>query len=254
MNAIEIRDLTAGYGGEDVIAGLNLGFPGGRFTAIVGPNGSGKTTLFRCVTASLRVGPGHVWIAGKDVCRYNSRELARTLAVVPQRSYTEYAFSVEDIVAMGRYAYCGGRETPADRAAVERAMEVAGVLALRGRNAAELSGGEWQRVVIARAFAQEPRILLMDEPVNSLDINHQVGILNMVRRLTQQSGMTVVCVLHDLNLALHYADHAVLLKKGAVVCQGPPQDVLTPERILDVYQLPVTKVADNCLLPVFELE
>jgi len=247
MNAIALRDLHCGYGARPVIRGLSLAVPGGDFLGILGPNGSGKTTLLRAVTGILRPESGDLSLNGTDVRALPPRAVARQVACVAQEnaipaSSGNLAFMVRDIVAMGRTPYLArtGWERAADREAVGRAMELAGVAELADRSIAELSGGERQRAFIGMALAQECGIVLLDEPTSHLDIAHQVAILDLFARLNRQSGTTVVGVFHDLNLAAEYCARILLLKDGRAAALGSPADVLTAEHVEAVYGTPVT--------------
>lgn len=234
---LRIESLAVGYGGEPVLKGLNLAVARGEFLVVVGPNGSGKSTLVRAVTGALSPAEGRILLDGRDLRGLRPREVARTLAVVAQDTSVGFPFTVEEIVALGRIPHLPPlrSETPRDRAAVERAMRLTGTQPLAGRLVTALSGGERQRVMVARALAQEPRLLILDEPTAHLDIAHQVELLDLVRRLNRTEGLTVLAILHDLNLAALYADRLVMLRGGRVWAEGPPAEVLTEANILAVY-------------------
>lgn len=234
---LRIESLAVGYGGEPVLKGLNLAVARGEFLVVVGPNGSGKSTLVRAVTGALSPAEGRILLDGRDLRGLRPREVARTLAVVAQDTSVGFPFTVEEIVALGRIPHLPPlrSETPRDRAAVERAMRLTGTQPLAGRLVTALSGGERQRVMVARALAQEPRLLILDEPTAHLDIAHQVELLDLVRRLNRTEGLTVLAILHDLNLAALYADRLVMLKDGRCWADGPPAEVLTEANILAVY-------------------
>ncbi|OTA40989.1 MAG: iron ABC transporter ATP-binding protein, partial [Symbiobacterium thermophilum] len=234
---LRIESLTAGYGGEPVLKGLDLAVARGEFLVVVGPNGSGKSTLVRAVTGALTPTGGRILLEGRDLRTLRPREVARVLAVVAQDTSVGFDFTVEEVVALGRTPYLPPlrSETPRDRAAVERAMRLTGTAPLAGRVITALSGGERQRVMVARALAQEPRLLILDEPTAHLDIANQVEVLDLVRRLNRTEGLTVLAILHDLNLAALYADRLVMLKDGRVWAGGPPAEVLTEANILTVY-------------------
>lgn len=234
---LRIESLAVGYGGEPVLNGLDLAVARGEFLVVVGPNGSGKSTLVRAVTGALPPAEGRILLDGRDLRGLRPREVARTLAVVAQDTSVGFPFTVEEIVALGRIPHLPPlrSETPRDRAAVERAMRLTGTQPLAGRLVTALSGGERQRVMVARALAQEPRLLILDEPTAHLDIAHQVELLDLVRRLNRTEGLTVLAILHDLNLAALYADRLVMLRGGRVWADGPPAEVLTEANILTVY-------------------
>lgn len=226
----ELRDVTFGYGARSVLRGLDLWIDRGELLAIVGVNGSGKTTLLRLLAGTLRPGSGSVSVFGRRVSAFDRRELARRVAVLPQSLQLPSGFRVAEIVEMGRTPHARSRfgATADDEAAVERALVDAAALDLADRPVEELSGGERQRVLVAMALAQEPELLLLDEPTVHLDLGHQVALLDTVERQRRNRGLTVVAVLHDLALAASYATRVALLDGGRVVAEGPPRDVMRP--------------------------
>jgi len=234
---LETRGLTCGYDGGVVLEGINLRLARGEFVGLIGPNGSGKTTLLRGLTGVLRPLEGDVVLEGRSLRSYPRREVARRLAVVPQMAPAPFEFTVREIVQMGRTPHLGRLqgERAVDREAVRRALELTETAAFADRPATELSGGELQRVVIARGLAQESPIMLLDEPVAFLDINHQAQIFDLLARLNAEEGRSILCVSHDLNLASEYCQRLVLLSGGRHITDGPPEQVLTEERIQGVY-------------------
>ena len=219
---------------------MSAGAGQGVFVGIIGPNGSGKSTFIRCMSRTLQPVAGKVIIAGKEIGKYSYKELATLLGFVPQESTRTFDFSVDDIVMMGRYPHQKLLRPPGshDQEACKKAMALTGVSHLSGRSISTLSGGEWQRVLIARTLAQETPLLLLDEPISQLDVNHQIEILSVLHSLTRQ-GSTVVSVIHDLNLASHYCDEIIMLDQGTVYAIGTPQTVITPENIRAVFGLDV---------------
>ena len=234
---LEARALHCGYDGREVVTGVEVELLRGEFLGLIGPNGSGKTTLLRALTGQLAPWSGEVMLEGVPMRRQARREVARKLAVVPQMSMPPFEFSVEAIVAMGRSPHLGRLqpEGPNDHAAVQRAMLLTHTESLADRPVTELSGGEYQRVVIARALAQDTPLMLLDEPAAHLDIGHQVEIFELLLRLNREEGRSILCVSHDLNLASRYCDRLVAMKAGEVVTSGTPAEVLTEERIGDLY-------------------
>jgi iron complex transport system ATP-binding protein len=237
---LSVRGLRCGYGGCEVLSGADLSAGPGEFVGLLGPNGSGKTTLLRAVTRVARASAGSIAVGGDPIERLSARDLARRVAVIPQETDAAFPFTVAEVVEMGRYAHAGpfDRRTARDGAAVRRAMEQAGVEAFRDRDFGALSSGERQRVLFARALAQEAPILLVDEPTAHLDIRHQVGMLELLRALTAGVGgspRAVVAVLHDLNLAARYCTRVALLAGGRIVADGPPAEVLTPDAVREVF-------------------
>jgi iron complex transport system ATP-binding protein len=235
---IDINNLNFSYGTSRVLHNLTLTVPEGSFTGLIGPNGSGKTTLLRVLSRAAKPDDGSVRLGGRDLAGFAQKELARRLAVVSQDGDAGYLFTVEEVVTMGRAPYLGRfqSESARDLEIVRSALEMTGCLHLRHRVITELSGGERQRVMIARALAQQPVVLLLDEPTSHLDIGYQQEILDLVKRLNTSEGMTVVAVLHDLNLAAYYCNTLFLLDEGSVFASGKPSDVLTASNIARVYR------------------
>ena len=238
---LQVRDVHAGYSGRKVLHGVSLHVDVGEVVALVGPNGAGKTTLLRVISGVLRPQRGQVLWQGKDMLHRPPRARARLVAVVPQSREGPLAFTVEQTVLLGRTPYMGwlGIPGPRDRRALEQALALADLTHLRHRRLFELSGGEQQRVLLARALAQETPLLLLDEPTTHLDLFYQAHFLGRVRRLARETHRAVLIVLHDLNLAALYADRVYLLARGRVFAQGPPTQVFTPARLEAVYGLKV---------------
>ncbi len=234
---LRAENLSCGYGGDDVLRAVTFGVAAGEVVAVAGPNGSGKSTLIRALSGVLRPRAGRVTLEGRDLASFAPRESARAIAVVAQESAVEFDFSCEEIVLMGRTPRLGRfeREGPADLAAVRGAMERTGTWEFRERPVLELSGGERQRVFLARAFAQEPRILLLDEPTSHLDLAYQVGILRLARAQAVERNVAVLGVMHDLNLAAAYADRMALLHRGGLVAAGAVEEVLREDLLREVY-------------------
>lgn len=223
-----------------VLSDLTLEIRAGEFLGIVGPNGSGKSTLVRALSRALRPTQGLVMLDGHDLFRQTSaRDSARAIGVVPQSAAVSLGFTVREIVRMGRAPHLPRRpfaaESGRDEEVVTGAMRTAGVEGLAERVATTLSGGEWQRVLLARALAQETDVLLLDEPTAHLDIRHQWDALHLARSLAHENSKAVLAVLHDLNLAAAYCDRLLLLSDGRIVAQGTPAEVLTPENVHRVY-------------------
>jgi iron complex transport system ATP-binding protein len=239
---LEASDLRFAYpGGPEVLRGVSFSAPAGRLVAVLGPNGSGKTTLLRCCQNRLTPQAGEVRLDGRPVSRYGARPLARLMAYVPQFPRAAFQFSVEEIVLMGRYAHTGllGLVSERDRAVAREAMKMTGSLERAHRTLDELSGGEAQCVMIARALAQQPQVCLLDEPTSHLDIRNQLRIYEMMRRLAHEWNMAVVCVSHDVNLAGRFADQMLLMSDGALLADGPPAEVLRRDVLEQTYGVEV---------------
>ncbi|HEX9610958.1 MAG TPA: ABC transporter ATP-binding protein [Gemmatimonadales bacterium] len=239
---LRLVDVTFRYPGarDDALAGVSLNVAPGEFYAVLGPNGSGKTTLIRvALGAAARVGSAE--ILGRPVGAWSRRELARLVAVVAQREDNLFPQRVRETVLLGRYPHLSlwGGARAADRAAVDRALAVCDAGHLADRWIWSLSGGEYQRVRVARALAQEPRLLMLDEPGVSLDVRHEMELFELVRGLVDRSELAVVMVTHHTNLAARFADRVLLLAGGRAVAGGAPQDVLTRATVERVFAWPV---------------
>lgn len=234
---LEVRKLSAAYGERTVLENVTFSVRGGEFLIVIGPNGSGKSTLVKAVSGTIKPATGEVTVRGRPLDRYSRKALARCMALVPQIQPAGIPFSVAEVVLMGRSPHLGffGTENAEDLSIAEQAMSFTGVLELARRKFDQLSTGERQRVLIARAVCQQPRIILLDEPTASLDLAHQVHIMELMEKLRSRDGTTVIMVSHDLNLAAMYADRLLLLKEGRVVSMGSPREVLTGETLEQTY-------------------
>ncbi|MCK5157004.1 MAG: ABC transporter ATP-binding protein [Spirochaetales bacterium] len=236
---VEFKNLHWSYGENLVLDGVTSVINSGEFTAIIGPNGSGKTTLLKHIFRLLPIDSGHVFLHSKDINSYSRKELAREAGLVPQNEKGLYLFTVKDLIKMGRYAHTGrfSRETKHDRDVVIESMEMTSTLHLQDKIITELSGGEFQRVIISRALAQEPRILALDEPTTYLDPHHQVEILQLLKNLISIRNISVICTLHDLNSTLAFSDRTMLLNHGRIQHVGSPESVITVDTIKKIYNL-----------------
>ncbi|MCQ4198446.1 ABC transporter ATP-binding protein [Streptomyces coelicoflavus] len=230
--------VTVAYDGVDVVHDAGVRLEPGQVTVLVGPNGSGKSTLLRTVARLQRARSARIDIdGGTDALALTSREFSRYVALLTQGRPSPGGLTVRDVVEFGRYPYRGrwGRPDPEGPAAVDRALALTGVAELAGRGADHLSGGQLQRVWLASCLAQETGVLLLDEPTTYLDLRYQVELLDLIRDLADDHGIAVGVVLHDLDQAAAVADRITLLEAGRIVADGPPEDVLTPERLTSVY-------------------
>ncbi|MHC5904778.1 ABC transporter ATP-binding protein [Streptomyces sp. S6] len=239
------KGVTVGYGGRTVIDDLDVAVPQGVVTTIIGPNGCGKSTLLRTLSRLLKPTKGAVVLDGDDIARMKTREVAKKLGLLPQAPVAPEGLTVSDLVARGRHPHQSWlRQWSSDDAeVVEKALAMTGVLDLADRPVDSLSGGQRQRVWISMTLAQGTDLLLLDEPTTYLDLAHAVDVLDLVDDL-HESGRTVVMVLHDLNLAVRYSDNLVVMKDGAILAQGHPQDVVSAELLYDAFGLRALVVDD----------
>ena len=234
---IEIKDLHFGYNGEEILKGISLDLERGEILGVIGPNGSGKSTLIKLVSGLLSPWKGDVTLMDRPLHSYSRRAIAQRIASVSQNIERDFPFTVREIVAMGRAPYLGrfSVETKGDKEIIEDALALTDIARYVNRFPYQLSGGECQRMVIARALAQEPEILLMDEPTSHLDLNHQIEINRLILKLKEEKGIGVIYVTHDLNIAAECCDRIIMLKKGEIVAQGRPFDVINAGNISHVY-------------------
>ena len=230
---LDVERVTWEVEAKKILNEITLCADNGEFVGLIGPNGSGKSSLLRCIYRSLRPDAGLISIDGGDIGQTTIRDSARKTAVVLQETPSEFDFQVDEIVFMGRTPHKGllDRETDEDRRIVAESLERVGMTEFGDRNFWTLSGGEKQRVIVARALAQQTRFLVLDEPTNHLDIKFQIGILDLVKGL----GVTTLAALHDLNLAAGYCDRIYAISEGEIVASGSPEQVLRPELIRSIY-------------------
>lgn len=247
---IEFRDVTVRYPRRDIeaLAAVSLTAPRGALTAVVGPNGSGKSTLVRALVGRVPLAAGAVLVDGKPVAQGNRRSLATRVAVVVQREEPVFPLRVREYVALGRYPHLGLLRAPSgiDRTAVEVALARTAAVHLADRSISELSGGEWQRVRLARAVAQGADAFVLDEPTTFLDIAHEMGVFELMSRLARE-GHAVLLVSHQLNLVARFADHIVLLHRGHVAARGAPAEVMQGAVLERVYEWPLVVTRDPAI-------
>ncbi|MEW9095211.1 MAG: ABC transporter ATP-binding protein [Clostridiaceae bacterium] len=236
-HSVDINNLNYSYDDKQILNDINIEFEKNKFYSIIGPNGSGKTTLLKNIGRALPVNQSCIYIDGKEINDYKTKDLAKKLSSVPQNTNIDFDFSVLDIVLMGRAPYLKRFENEGEKdlSIVKEAMEMTNTWHLKDKFINQLSGGERQRVIIARALSQKSDIILLDEPISNLDIQHQIDILDTVKYLNRE--VTIIAVLHDLNLAAQYSDYLVLLKEGNISSHGTPEEVLTENNIQNAYNI-----------------
>ncbi len=244
---LRVENLEFSYDKKEVLKGVSGTFYEGTFYGIAGPNGSGKTTWLKVMSGLLDYKEDTIKLFGKAMSNMNRLDVAKQMSFVPQMFNIPYAFSVEDVVKMGRYPYQKGVSTYSadDKAIVETTLIETNLFNLKDRLVTELSGGELQRVMIARAIAQDTPIILLDEPISHLDIYYQYEIISLLKKLCRDKKKTIIAVLHELNVTLNHCDHIMLLKEGKIIEQGEPQKVLTEDVVKEVYDLDVTLIEAN---------
>lgn len=239
---IVTRSVKKAYGENIVVNDVSLALQAGGVTSIIGPNGAGKSTLLSMISRLLGMDAGSVQVDGLDVAATPTRQLAKRLAILRQDNHIAVRLTVQDLVAFGRYPHNRGRPCPGDQVHVDRAIAYLGLDDLRGRYLDELSGGQRQRAFVAMALAQDTDYLLLDEPLNNLDIKHASRMMALLRRAADELGRTVVVVLHDINFASWYSDTIVAMKQGHIHSEGPPEQIIRSELLTDLYETPIRVV------------
>jgi iron complex transport system ATP-binding protein len=234
--SVVIERLSAGYGSTEIISGLDLRVAGGEWLGLIGPNGAGKSTLLGAIAGIVTIS-GEIEVEGRSRSDLNHRELARMIALVPQHPILPFGMTVTDYVLLGRTPYLPifGAEGPADLDAVAAAMTMLELDELRSRPVSDLSGGEQQRAVLARALAQEPAVLLLDEPTTALDIGHRQQALELISDARRERSLTVLAAMHDLTLAGQFAERIVLMAQGEIVADGSAAEVVTTDNVRRYY-------------------
>ncbi len=234
---LRANNIRASYRETVILDNINLDVHLGEFAGIIGPNGTGKTTLLKVLSGVKKPLSGTVYLDNRDIKTMSRHEIARIMAVVPQSSFVPPLFTVEDVVSIGRYAHTKKRftTTVSDQEAINKALVLTDTNRFRHRYVSELSGGERQEVLIARALAQQPKLLLLDEPIANLDIKHQLKILELIRKLVDSQALTALMVIHDLNLAARFCSKLILLHNGVVHAAGKADEVLTIDNLAEAY-------------------
>ena len=248
MIQLQAMGIVFGYNSSRILDDVSLEIPPGKLVSVVGPNGSGKSTLIKCLDRVLSPQGGKVLIDRQDISKMTRKEVAKNLAYVPQSSLRVFPTTVYDTVLMGRRPHIGWLASTDDDEKVWNVLQLLGIEHLAMEAFTELSGGQQQKVLIARALVQESKVMLLDEPTSNLDIWHQLDVMGIVRNLVQSRGITAILAVHDLNLASRFSDRIIMMKQGKIVSTGPPSAVLTPENIAKVYNVEA-EVRNNCDTP-----
>ena len=253
-NIIEIKNITIKYGDYEVLRDISFGIKKGEFTSIIGPNGAGKSTVLKAIMKNIDIASGDISIKGKSIKDITHKEKACIIGFVPQEFNISFDFTVYDIVAMGRNPYLVKfkKSKYDDKKIIEESMQKTNTYEFKDKYFNSLSGGEKQRVIIARALAQQPEILILDEATSSLDIHHQLDILELIHSLNREDGLTVLTIMHDLNLASRFSDEIVLLSKNGIVKHGKPNEVIDEQVLKSVYDMDMV-VRENKLLSYTEI-
>ena len=248
MNIIDIENLTFAYGKRKILKGIELKISKNKLTGILGPNGCGKTTLLKNILGYLKEDTGKIILNGKSNKKYTQKEKAKLISFVPQKSQLMSGLSVEEFVLMGRLPHLKNSwdgYSKHDNEIATKFLKELNLNEFSKRQAITLSGGEFQRVLLARALTQEPKIILLDEPTSALDLNHALELMQKVKLAVSEKELTAVTVLHDLNLASMFCDELIILKDGKVYCKGTPKEIITKENLREVYNLECNIILDS---------
>ncbi|MED3662233.1 ABC transporter ATP-binding protein [Ureibacillus sp. FSL K6-8385] len=249
---IEIKGLTKKYGNKPVVSDVSLTIRPHAITSFIGPNGAGKSTLLSMVSRLIDADTGEVLLDNKNVKSWKSSELAKRVSILKQSNFLNVRLTVRELVSFGRYPYSKGRLTPEDEQYVEKAIEYMNLKEIEDKYLDQLSGGQRQRAFIAMVIAQDTDYILLDEPLNNLDMKHSVQIMKILRQLVDELGKTVVIVLHDINFASVYSDYIVALKNGKVVKNGPTDEIINSEALREIYDMNIPVQEQNgCRICVY---
>lgn len=242
---IRIENIAKTYGAKQVLDDINCSIPKNQVTTIIGPNGAGKSTLLGIIARLLTRDKGYVYVEGHDVLDWKPNALAKKLSILKQDNAVNLKITIREIVSFGRYPHSKGKLTDADRQKIDEALQFVQLTDIQDKYINELSGGQKQRAFIAALLAQDTDYIMLDEPLNNLDIRYMVDTMQLLRRLAVEKGKTVVLVLHDINFAARYSDYLLVLKDGKLVKEGGVHDVITPEVLKDIYELEFNILIQN---------
>ena len=236
---IEVKNLSKKYNNNIVVNDISTIIPKGKFTSIIGPNGAGKSTLLSMISRLSPANSGSVYIDELDIHNTASNILAKKLAILRQHNQTSLKLSVKDLVAFGRFPHSGGRLTAQDQVHIDKAISYLGLTEIQDKSIDNLSGGQRQRVYVAMVLCQDTEYLLLDEPLNNIDIHYAVGMMKLLRNIVDEFNKTVVIVLHDINFASCYSDNIIAMKNGNIELQGPSVDVICSDKLSQLYEIPM---------------
>ncbi|MBD8006460.1 iron ABC transporter ATP-binding protein [Bacillus norwichensis] len=249
---IEVLGLSKFYGKKKVVEDVSVKIHSGQITSFIGPNGAGKSTLLSMVSRLLDADTGEVLLDETNMNKMKSNELSKRVSILKQSNYVNVKLTIRELVSFGRYPYSKGRLTKDDKLMVEQALEYMELIDIQDSYLDELSGGQRQRAFIAMVIAQDTDYILLDEPLNNLDMKHSVQIMKILRRLVDELGKTVVIVLHDINFASVYSDRVVAMKNGRVVKDGPTEEVIQSAALKEIYDMDIPiKNLNNCRICVY---
>ena len=246
---VEVQNVTKRYGGRAVVDAVSVNIPRGKITSLIGPNGAGKSTLLSMISRLVPKDEGEIRIDGRELASVKNNELAKKLSILKQSNHLQIRLKVRELVSFGRFPYSRGRLTKEDWMHVDRAIEYMELEDLQDRFLDQLSGGQRQRAFIAMVLAQNTDYILLDEPLNNLDMKHSVQIMKTLRKMVDDLGKTIVLVLHDINFASFYSDYIIAMKGGKVLHEGPTCDMIQPDVLRDVFDMniKIQEVDDNRL-------
>jgi len=249
---IQVKELSKYFGKKPVIQDVSVDVVPGKITSFIGPNGAGKSTLLSMVSRLLNADTGEVLLDKSDVRRWKSDDFAKRVSILKQSNYMNVRLTIRELVSFGRFPYSKGNLKPEDELKVDEAIQYMNLEEIQHNYLDELSGGQRQRAFIAMVIAQDTDYILLDEPLNNLDMKHSVQIMKILRKLVDELGKTVVIVLHDINFASVYSDHIVALKNGRVVKDGPTNDIINPDALKEIYDMDIPVQEQNgCRICVY---
>ncbi|MBU0279087.1 MULTISPECIES: ABC transporter ATP-binding protein [unclassified Gemella] len=249
---LEVRNINKTYGKTRVLADVTCKIEKNKFTAFIGSNGAGKSTLINIIARTLKSDKGQVIIDGMQLAEWKTEELAKKIAILSQFNHINIRLTVRELVSFGRYPHSKGKITDADKEKIDEALEYLNIKHLENKFLDELSGGQVQMAYIAMVIAQDTDYILLDEPLNNLDMNHSVKIMKVLRKLVREKGKTVIVVIHDINFVSVYADNVIALKNGSIITQGLNEEVITRETLKDIYSLDMDiHTVNNCRICMY---